>query len=161
MLLKDSYFEKAGVRPRSELNQGYLTLTRPLTNVENLEPYLLKAAEEFPEILDSCRLNSVISDAIAREERPQSFQAFRNMEVAFDGTLDCGPSGNQLDIAFSKDLRIALVAYVGHGVPLIVKRYVCASPDDAVDLWLNEAAEPLIFADDEEDDIERSASNRH
>ena len=161
MLLKDSYFEKAGVRPRSELDQGFLTLTRPITNVENLEPYLLKAAEEFPEILDACRLNSAISDAIAREEWPQSFEAFRNMEVAFDGTLDYGASGNQLDIAFSKELGVALVAYVGQGVPLIIRRYACASPDDAVDLWLNEAAEPLIFADDEEDDIERAASNCH
>jgi hypothetical protein len=159
MLLKDSYFEKAGVWPRAELDQGYLTLTRPITNVENLELYLLKAAEEFPEILDSCRLNNAISDAIAREERPQSFEAFCNMEVAFDETLDCGPSGNQLDIAFSKELGIALVAYVGHGIPSIVKRYACSSPDDAVDLWLEEAAEPQIFADDEENDIERAASN--
>ncbi|MGO4568793.1 hypothetical protein AB4Z52_28025 [Rhizobium sp. 2YAF20] len=159
MLLKNSYFEKAGVWPRAELDQGYLTLTRPIMNIESLEPYLLKAAEEFPEILDSCRLNSAISDAIAREECPQSFEAFRNMEVAFDGTLDSGQSGNQLDIAFSKELGIALVAYVGHGVPLIVKRYACASPDDAVDLWLKEAAQPLIFADDEEDDIERATSN--
>ncbi|PZM08846.1 hypothetical protein [Rhizobium tubonense] len=159
MLIKDSYFEEAGGWPTVELWQGYLTRTDPVAQIENLEPYLSKAAEEFPEILD-CGLCSALSDAVAREERSQSFEAFCNIEVSFDGEIDCGPSGDELDIAFSKEMGIALVAYVGRGVPLIVKRYACSSPDEAVDLWLAEAAEPLMFADGEDDD-ETAASNRH
>jgi hypothetical protein len=134
MYLKDSYFAEAGVWPEDDdLDQGYLTFALPLREGDDA-------------------LNAEILKAVANEAKPESFAAYRNPEVSFEEMGDCGWPGYGLDIAFSQELGVALVAYVAPGIPSIVKRYDCSSPDEASGRWSGEAAGDLEFVDENNDE---------
>lgn len=163
MYLKDGYFKPEGPHPADDIGQGYLTRTVPAGNIDDLPEDILAAAQDNPEILDQFRLDETLTMSVATEPNAESFEIFRNSEVAFDGLSDCGYLGYGLDVAFSQTRHLALVAYTGPGLPSIVRRYSCGSPDEAVDLWQQDWAEPLIFSPalHDEDELPESPETVH
>lgn len=61
----------------------------------------MEAAKTDPEILEQFRQYPTLIETVAAELHPENFALFRNDEVAFDGTSDCGYIGYGLDIAFN------------------------------------------------------------
>jgi hypothetical protein len=148
--LRKGYFAEEGPHPADDIGQGYLTVTIS-ANPDDLSPEVIEAARTDPEILEQFNPDPLLMDAVAAEPDPEGFKLFRNDEVAFDGTSDCGCIGYGLDIAFSEKAGVALVTYTGPSLPSVVRRYVCASAEEAVSMWEADWAEPLIFAEDFDD----------
>jgi len=147
MYLKNGYFAEKGPHPADDIGQGYLTVTVRV-DTDQLPAEILEAAQTDPGILDQFEPDPELIKAIATEPDPEGFTLFRNDEVAFDGSSDCGYQGYGLDIAFNEKAASALVTYTGPALPSVVRRYQCASADEAADLWVADWAEPLIFAED-------------
>jgi hypothetical protein len=142
MYLKAGYFAERP-HPADDIGQGYLTVTYPMDKIPKT---IVEAAASDPELLKDFETDESLMEALTNEPMPASFRMFRNNEVAFDGYGDTGYSGFGLDIAFSQQHLVALVAYTGPGLPILVRRYECASADEAVAAWQLEWAEPLIFS---------------
>jgi hypothetical protein len=152
LYLRKGYFAEKGPHPADDIGQGYLTITIPAKEDE-LPPEVLDAAKSDPEILEQFRPDPELMEAVTAEPHPDGFELFRNDEVAFDGTSDCGYIGYGLDIAFSEQAGVALVTYTGPDMPSVVRRYVCTSAEEAATMWEADWAEPLIFAEDFEDEL--------
>jgi hypothetical protein len=89
---------------------------------------------------------------VANDQNPEGFDLFRNDEVVFNGVRECRYIGYGLDIALNEKSRVALVTYTGPSLPSIARRYECVSSEEAATMWEADWAEPLIFAEDFDDD---------
>jgi hypothetical protein len=143
MYLKAGYFAERGPHPADDIGQGYLTVTYPMDEIPET---IVEAAASDPQLLEDFEIDENLTEAVANEPVPASFRMFRNNEVAFDEYGDTGYRGFGLDIAFSQQHLVALVAYTGPGLPTLVRRYECGSADEAVAAWQLEWAEPLILS---------------
>jgi hypothetical protein len=161
LYLRKGYFAEEGPNPADDIGQGYLTVTIS-ANADALPPEVLEAAQAHPEILNQFKPDSSLMEAVAAEPDPEGFELFRNDEVAFDGTGDCGYIGYGLDIAFNEKAGVALVTYTGPSLPSIVRRYECVSAEEAATMWEGDWAEPLIFAEDfDYDGLDGDAATVH
>jgi hypothetical protein len=155
MYLKEGYFDGTGPFPADDIGQGYLTET---IRADVIPEHFAILAEQDPSFLDQLKLDETLAEVLATEPRAETFVMYRNDEVSFDGSTDCGYIGYGLDIGFSDKLKLALVTYTGPGIPSIVRRYTCSSAEDAAFLWDSEWSEDLIFAertDENEDAFDR------
>lgn len=135
MYLKANYFQDQGPHPADDIGQGYLTFTVPAEMSDEVAAEITEFAKTDPDIWDQFAPDETLISELSKEKDRDSFSMFRNEEIAFDGTADCGYLGFGLDIAFSELRGIALVAYTGPGLPSVVRRYVCQSADEAAALW--------------------------
>jgi hypothetical protein len=148
MYLKEGYFYGTGSNPADDIGQGYLTET---VRADVVPEHFAILAEQDPSFLDQLKPDETLVEILATEPRAETFVMYRNDEVSFDGSTDCGYIGYGLDIAFSDELKVALVMYTGPRIPSIVRRYTCSSAEDAAFLWDSEWSEDLIFADPEDE----------
>ena len=76
-------------------------------NPDQLPTEIVVAAKTHPEILEQFDPDPTLMEAVASEPDPDAFVLFRNDEVVFDGTNDCGYIGYGLEIAFNERRNVA------------------------------------------------------